>query len=162
MPLDRGIHVALAPMARPALRVKKALRRKAFRSHRTSPRGPSLAAMRQFTLGRCSRLKVKDCGPLQSRRAFFGKLKLPAKRSELFQSKRTGKKATNRRISRGISKLRVRLFQFHSVTVKIVDIIMHKHPSLGKCLRLAGIESFCFEHSKEVFHNSVIVRCCGS
>ena len=48
MPLDRGLHIALAPLARPALRVKKPLRGKAFRSHRT---------------GRCSRLKVKGCGP---------------------------------------------------------------------------------------------------
>ena len=49
----------LAPVARTALRARKALRRKALRSHRTSPRGPSLAAMRQFTLGRCSRLKPR-------------------------------------------------------------------------------------------------------
>ena len=48
---------------RPALRAKKTLRHKAFRSHRASPRGPSLAAMRQFTLSRCSRLEVKGCGP---------------------------------------------------------------------------------------------------
>jgi len=47
-PLFRGFHVALAPVARPALCAKKALRGKAFRSHRTC---------------RCSRLQVKGCGP---------------------------------------------------------------------------------------------------
>jgi len=47
-PLDRGFHVALAPVARPALRAKKALRGKAFRSRRTCRR---------------SRLQGKGCGP---------------------------------------------------------------------------------------------------
>jgi len=47
-PLDRGFHGALTPVARPALRAKKALRGKAFRSRRTCRR---------------SRLQVKGCDP---------------------------------------------------------------------------------------------------
>ena len=37
-PLFRGVHIALAPMARPALCAKKALRRKAFRARRACRR----------------------------------------------------------------------------------------------------------------------------
>ena len=47
-PLDRGFHIALAPVARPALCAKKALPRKAFCSRRTCRR---------------SRLQGKGCGP---------------------------------------------------------------------------------------------------